>query len=168
MVAMIPHNIVPMPYRKPPLRGRRPPTRLPRADMGAITTRMMDLRSSTMQQVHESRLANQAKADAAAAAARSHHIDDLRKIFQNARSGAPQRADMGAVIDEPDAGGGLDQAKACKMLEDGTANGQPLSAAQKRLFGMICSGNGPRRAENGTVIVPRDFHLMLSEANYRK
>jgi hypothetical protein len=37
------------------------------------------------------------------------------------------------------------QDKARKMLHEGTANGQPLSKAQRGLFGVIASGRRPRR-----------------------
>lgn len=51
---------------------------------------------------------------------------------------------------------GLSQAKACQMLEEGRAQGQELSPAQQRLFGAVCSGQRPRRAEDGTVVVMPD------------
>lgn len=48
--------------------------------------------------------------------------------------------------------GDIPREKACKMLEDGAANGQPLSAKQKKLFGLICGGGEPTRAADGAVI----------------
>ena len=33
---------------------------------------------------------------------------------------------------------GIDSSKACKILEDGTINGQPLSEAQRGMFGAAC------------------------------
>ena len=59
--------------------------------------------------------------------------------------------------------GDVDQAKACKILEDGEVNGHPLTAAQKRFFGARCSGQGPRRAEDGTVIIERSDAVPLMD-----
>lgn len=42
--------------------------------------------------------------------------------------------------------------KACQILEDGQANGQPLSAPQKRFFGLICGGGRPTKAFDGAVV----------------
>jgi len=42
--------------------------------------------------------------------------------------------------------------KACTMLRDGTANGQPLSGAQKRYFGLLCSGGTPTKAADGSIV----------------
>lgn len=51
-------------------------------------------------------------------------------------------------------GGVVSQAKACKMLEDGSVNGTPLTESQKRFFGMVCGGDQPIRAEAGAVVLP--------------
>jgi len=39
----------------------------------------------------------------------------------------------------------LTPAKAKKMLSEGKANGKPLTAKQKRYFGLIASGKKPRK-----------------------
>lgn len=39
----------------------------------------------------------------------------------------------------------LSPQKAKKMLEEGTANGQALTARQRRYFGLIASGKTPRK-----------------------
>lgn len=59
--------------------------------------------------------------------------------------------------------GDVDQAKACKILEDGEVNGTPLTQARRRFFGARCSGQPPRRAENGTVIIERKELLPLMD-----
>ena len=59
--------------------------------------------------------------------------------------------------------GDVDQAKACKILEDGEVNGNALTDAQRRFFGARCTGQAPRRADNGTVIVEANERLPLMD-----
>lgn len=59
--------------------------------------------------------------------------------------------------------GDVDQAKACKILEDGEVNGNVLTDAQRRFFGARCTGQPPRRAENGTLIVEGNELLPLMD-----
>ncbi len=46
--------------------------------------------------------------------------------------------------------GGITPQKAKEMLRDGTANGRPLTAAQKKYFGLIASGKLPKYQKAGT------------------
>ncbi len=71
-------------------------------------------------------------------------------------SGLPSAAEGTAV-------GDISQPKACKILEDGEVNGNPLTPAQQRFFGARCSGQGPRRAEDGSVVIERSDALPLMD-----
>jgi hypothetical protein len=42
--------------------------------------------------------------------------------------------------------------KACKMLEDGSVRGNPLSNPQRRFFGLICGGGTPSKVADGAVV----------------
>ena len=68
--------------------------------------------------------------------------------------------------DEEEGGPGmsLSKEKACQMLEDGQANGEPLTPAQRHLFGMICAGKAPAKSKDGVTAVPRDFHADMMDA----
>ncbi len=70
----------------------------------------------------------------------------------------PARAQDGAVV-------GLTREKACQILEDGQVNGTPLSDAQRRLMGAVCSGQEIRRAANGAIVVPDGWASMWLAAN---
>ncbi len=68
----------------------------------------------------------------------------------------PKSAQEGVNVSE------IPQAKACKMLEDGEVNGEPLTPAQRGLFGAICSGQ-PQRAESGALIINSALMDVLME-----
>jgi len=70
----------------------------------------------------------------------------------------PYKAQEGAV-----AVGEISQEKACQILEEGVANGQELTPAQRRFFGARCSGQAPRRAEDGALVIPRDYGTSLMD-----
>lgn len=57
----------------------------------------------------------------------------------------------------------ISQAKACQILEEGQASGEPLTPAQQRFFGAVCSGQAPRRADSGALVVPEGYRLALSD-----
>lgn len=50
------------------------------------------------------------------------------------------------------AGGYPSAGKARRMLHEGTANGRPLTEKQRGLFGLLASGETPRRAAGGTFV----------------
>jgi len=60
-------------------------------------------------------------------------------------------------------GTSVSQEKACKILDDGSVNDQPLSDAQKRFFGLICGGGQPTRAADGAIIPDGALNLALTE-----
>jgi len=70
----------------------------------------------------------------------------------------PEKAADGASVAD------ISQEKACQILEDGEVNGNPLTGPQQRYFGMICSGQRPTRAENGSLVIPRDYDVHLLNA----
>lgn len=59
--------------------------------------------------------------------------------------------------------GSVTQEKACKILEDGTIRGEPLSRAQQAFFGARCSGQ-PERAENGALVLNSVLMDVLNES----
>jgi hypothetical protein len=55
-------------------------------------------------------------------------------------------------------GGNVSSAKAKEILRDGTAQGHPLTPAQKRYFGWIAGGSKPK-AEHGGIPIPDNFYF---------
>lgn len=55
----------------------------------------------------------------------------------------------------PAGGGGaqLDRATACRLLQEAQASGQQVPPQAMQLLQAVCSGQGPQRAEDGTIIV---------------
>ena len=60
-------------------------------------------------------------------------------------------------------GTAVTQDKACQILDDGQVNGQDLSGAQKRFFGLICGGGQPTRVEDGAIIPDGALNLAMTE-----
>lgn len=58
--------------------------------------------------------------------------------------------------------GSIDRAKACKVLEDGTVNGEALTPAQIRFMGARCSGQ-PERAAHGALVINTALMDVLNE-----
>ncbi len=76
---------------------------------------------------------------------------NMKPTVANARKAiAGQLA--GLSLDEAAEGATVGKAKACKMLEDGSANGKALSKGQKKFFGFVCSGGEPTKAADGAIV----------------
>jgi hypothetical protein len=74
--------------------------------------------------------------------------------------------DQSAGLDGVYARGGLTSAKAKEILRDGTAQGHPLTAKQKRYFGYIAGGGNPRAAHGG-IPVPDNFYFPKAKVGGR-
>lgn len=121
-------------------RGDRTVEQLPEFNkwLDAVRTHYMELHTIQDRQRHRRELEGAYKA-----LIQSYERTTGKKARSLAEALAALPSDMKSLR-KAQPSSGIDPAKACKILEDGTINGKPLTEAQRGMFGAACGRKGIR------------------------